>query len=74
MTKYALEADPMKDNYSWLDDLTEKALIDAGCMGPYDVVHRCSNLHCEHCGVCDMVFDYQSKVKSALTSQIEKEI
>lgn len=29
----------------------------AGCNGPYDEIHRCSAMHCDHCGVCNIVPD-----------------
>lgn len=31
-----------------------KKLHDAhyGCIGPWDEPHRCSALHCNHCGLC----------------------
>lgn len=33
----------------------EDVLQASGCIGPYDEVHRCSALHCGHCGVCDVM-------------------
>lgn len=36
------------------NELREKVLSITGmCSGPYDSPHRCSALHCDHCGFCD---------------------
>lgn len=32
------------------DELREKILT---CVGPFDIPHRCSSMHCDHCGLCD---------------------
>src|ERR1044072_4308219 len=34
--------------------LRENILTLSGCNGPYDSPHRCSALHCNHCGLCDV--------------------
>lgn len=35
-------------------DIREQFLKLSACVGPYDSPHRCSNLHCDHCGLCDI--------------------
>lgn len=37
------------------DGKLEPVLKAAGCIGPYDEVHKCSTLHCDHCGVCNVM-------------------
>ncbi len=39
------------------EELREKILSLNGCIGPYDYPHRCSAMHCDHCGLCDVAED-----------------
>lgn len=36
------------------EELREKILTLGPCIGPYETPHRCSSLHCDHCGICDI--------------------
>ena len=43
----------------------EAFLVHAGCVGPYDTDHRCSALHCDHCGACEMTPFVDSLIRKA---------
>ncbi len=36
---------------AWREELLQ---LSGMCKGPYDTVHRCSALHCDYCGICDL--------------------
>jgi len=44
----------MKTPDEQIEGLREKFLTLGVCIGPYDSPHRCSALHCDHCGLCDV--------------------
>lgn len=43
-----------KHNTGDVEQLREQFLVLGPCIGPYDSPHRCSALHCDHCGLCDI--------------------
>ena len=44
-------------------ELREQFLQLGPCIGPYDEVHRCSSMHCDHCGLCDISEDVIQLIK-----------
>jgi len=54
------------------DENIEKLYTDAGCIGPFDGKHRCSNLHCEHCGICDAMPAILNLITEARIDELEK--
>lgn len=45
-------------------ELREKILTLGVCTGPYDSPHRCSSMHCNHCGLCDVSEDLMALIAS----------
>lgn len=43
-----------KPNTGDVEQLREQFLTLGSCIGPYDSPHRCSAMHCDHCGLCDI--------------------
>lgn len=72
------------------EHLRESLLLVTGmCNGPFDFPHRCSAMHCNHCGLCDvsedlikvcnayaerMVVEAEKRGRDNLASQIEDTI
>lgn len=46
----------------------------SGCYGPYDVIHRCSAMHCDYCGVCDRMTDIDSLIAITRKEAFEEAI
>lgn len=51
-------------------ELREKILTLGVCIGPYDSPHRCSSLHCDHCGLCDV----SEEILALLEAHIQQEV
>lgn len=65
-----------KDTLDHLDndkeELRESILNLTGmCGGPYDYAHRCSALHCDHCGVCDYSEEILAIVEAHTQSKLK---
>lgn len=59
------------------EDIRERILTLGPCAGPYDIPHRCSALHCDHCGICDVSEEFMSLISAherALLDRVEKEV
>lgn len=56
-----------------IEGLREKILTLGICIGPYDSPHRCSALHCSHCGLCDVSEDLIQLINSLIAAH-EKEV
>jgi hypothetical protein len=49
------------------EEVREKILTLGICNGPYDSPHRCSALHCNHCGLCDV----SEELLALVTKEVE---
>lgn len=63
------------------EHLRESLLLVTGmCNGPFDFPHRCSAMHCNHCGLCDVSEDLikvcnayaERKVVEALVDELNR--
>lgn len=58
------------------EELREQILTLGVCNGPYDSPHRCSALHCDHCGICDISEDLiallNNKIREARLDELKR--
>lgn len=64
--------EPMTDTRD--EELREAILTLGVCNGPYDSPHRCSALHCNHCGLCDLLEDLLQLFESWHNRQLSQAV
>ena len=60
-----------KDTTETFEELREKILSVTGmCSGPFEHQHKCSAIHCDHCGLCD----YSEEIIRVVTTALDQAV